>query len=250
MPNRTQVFGGIMLAMSGYLPVRGQTHLGTIYHADNHNGAVLVFAENHGFVPYTIMLRANLKRMHCPDTLPARFVVFPSKQPQVLTTFTYNPADAYEYGYSTDTQFGIYTGHAPDSSYVYALPFQQGIRPEYKFFDERNKRKMHHHYFFNLPENTAVRAVREGIVANLRQDIEHPKGDNSNFIIVFHEDGTYAEYQDFNRNSVPFQIGQRVGKGEVICYASGLKKHWLRLCVQYPGASGAKELPVVFESGK
>lgn len=250
MPNRTQLLGGLMLALSGYLPAQGQTRLGSIYHADNHNGAVLIFAENHGFVPYTVVLRANLKRMHCLDTLPARFVVFPSKQPRVLTTFAYDPADAYEYNYGFDTQFGIYTGHAPDSSYVYALPFVHGAVPTQKASHERNKGKLHHHYFFNLAENTPVRAVREGIVANLRQDLERPKGDDSNFIIVFHEDGTYAEYQDFNQNSAAFQIGQRVGKGDVICYASGLKKRWLRLCVQYPGAAGARELPVVFESGK
>ena len=241
---------GVGLAIGGGAPAYCQSQIGNVYHADNQKGTVFIYAENNGFVPCTLTLTAKLVNAACESPLPGRFVIFPSKMPQVVTSITYKPGQFYTFDYSYSSQFGIYTGHAPDSSYVYELPFQRNTGVATRFFHNRFQRKLHHHYFFNLPENVPVRAAREGIVAAIRQDLPTAKGHSSNYIIVFHEDGTYAEYTNFNKDSAAPRLGQRVVKGEILCYASGLKKHWFRFNVQYPGTTAGKEISVIFTNFK
>lgn len=238
---------GTILAIGQALPAICQTQFGRVYHEDNQIGTVSIYAENHGFVACTISFSAKLKQVTCATALPAKFVVFPAKSPQLLTTLTYEPGRIYSFNYSHTSQFGIYTRRSADSSYVYSLPFELISTAERRVFDGRHQRMMHHHYFFNLPENTPVHAAREGIVASIRQDKNNAEESKPNYLIIFHDNGTYAEYTYFNQNSVAVKVGQRVGKGEVLCYAGGLKKRWFRFCVLHPGAINGEEIPVAFE---
>ena len=58
--------------------------------------------------------------------LPPRVVIFPSKEPRLLTTLVPD-RQLCTFQYKVPSyQLGVYTGHAPDTSYVYSLPFEQG----------------------------------------------------------------------------------------------------------------------------
>jgi hypothetical protein len=103
------------------VPAFGQLQPLRIFHVDNPNGSVSVLAENHGYIPYTVDFRADLVHMQSSVALPAKIVVFPSREPRVLATFVPAPGQPYSYRYHTPYQIGIYSDKAQATSM--ACPF-------------------------------------------------------------------------------------------------------------------------------
>jgi murein DD-endopeptidase MepM/ murein hydrolase activator NlpD len=231
------------------LPVQAQAQLATVYHADNHQGVVFLYAENHAFVPYTIRLTAKLVNMRSTEPLPLRAVVFPSKQPQLLTTFTYTPGELWSFEYDYPAQLGIYTSRPADTTYAYRFPSDAGKAPRIVSFVSKPKSKAntHHDYFFDLPGTSPVLAARNGIVVNYREDVRRNTHTAFNFITVFHEDGSYARYLNIAPSSVGVSIGQYVSKGQRLAASDARKKPVpLLFVVCSPGEAAPIELPVCF----
>lgn len=77
-----------------------------------------------------------------------------------------------------------------------------------------------------MPVGTVVCAAREGTVVALRQDstlgVSNPKFISSgNFVIIRHDDNTFAEYGHLKRKGVLTWLGQRVAAGAVIGFSGG-----------------------------
>ncbi|MDO7847489.1 M23 family metallopeptidase [Hymenobacter sp. M29] len=242
----------VVAALSSHRPAQAQAQLANVYHVDNHQGVVFLYAENHAFVPYTITLKARLVNMQSTDALPMRLVVFPAKQPQLLTTFTYTPGLAYSYHYDYPAQLGIYTSRPPDTTYVYRFPSDsvQVFRPTPSVPKSKRTNITHHDYLFDLPARMPVLAARNGIVVNYREDCRKNTRSAFNFITVFHEDGSYASYLNIAPSSVGVSIGQYVNKGQRIATSDARAKPApLVFVVNYPGEAAALELPVRFARG-
>jgi hypothetical protein len=232
-------------------PALAQPQLGKIYHVANPDQSIAILGENHGFVPYTVTLSAELVNMHSTDALPAKFVIFPSKEPRLLTTLIPERAP-YSFRYKSPYQIGLYTGRAPDTSYVYRLPFQRQVGQALPPCSTDNTAVPgnRYPYFFSLPAGTAVCAARAGIVATIRQDVAKTKGPQANYIIVFHEDGSLAWYQNLQKNTAAVTIGQRVAAGDVLGLVSNEKQPPpLYFDVEYPGQQSPLVVPVVFQVG-
>lgn len=223
-----------------------------LYHRANPDSSIALIAENHAAIPFTLSLSVELVNMHCTPVLPAKVVLFPAQAPRVLTTFQAEQ-QPYSFRYKVPSyQLGIYTGQAPDTSYVYRLPFQ--LTPGEALPPCRTQSPMapgnRYPYFFVLPAGAAVCAARAGIVATIKQDVAKVKGGYANFIIVYHEDGGVAWYQNLQKNAAAVKVGQRVAAGDTLGYLSSEKQHPpLYFDVEYPGEQGPQAVPVTFEVG-
>jgi murein DD-endopeptidase MepM/ murein hydrolase activator NlpD len=236
--------------------VLGQTAFGQrelkIYHLLNRDSSVSIFSENHGFVPFTIPLRLELVNMHSVPPLPPKQVIFPSKEPRLLTTLVPDRRP-YSFRYKVPSyQLGGYTGHAPDTSHVYSLPFQlstSAALPPYSTSSPTAPGNRYP-YFFALPAGAAVCAARTGVVATIRQDVAKTEGAQANFIIVYHEDDGVAWYQNLQKNTALVKVGQRVAVGDTLGYLSSEKQHLpLYFDVEYPGEEAPQAVPVTFRVG-
>jgi murein DD-endopeptidase MepM/ murein hydrolase activator NlpD len=242
-----------LLAFS--LPGYSQPELIVIKDVQYKDGSTVITAENHGFVPYTVFLSVDLHHMVSDIELPAKIVVFPSSKTRVLTQLTPDKNRPSSYHYTTDVQLGICNGKMPDTTYVYGLPFKPGTYSRV-FYSGRGKAPSpnRYTYVFDLPENTPICAAREGIVANIKEDSKKSGGpkfrDDANYIIVMHDDGSYAWYWHLRQNGVAAQLGQLVSKGEVIGY-SGRTGYApapaLGFAVAYPNDPEPLELDVLFD---
>lgn len=230
--------------------MHGQVPVANVYHADNGNGVVHIYAENHGFVPYTISLRAELVNVHCTDVLPVKIVVYPSKLPWLLTTLTYEPSQTYSYRYFYPNQYGIYSSSLPDTSQIYQLPFKQASSAV-NILNPKDKSQIsgkHYFYYFDLPAGTPICAARDGIIAASKQDAKGNKRHDLNYVIVFHDDGTYANYLNLMQEGTMAKLGQRVVAGDIIGHSSVQKHHLhLNFQVRYCGNYVPEELPVKFQ---
>ena len=109
-----------------------------------------------------------------------------------------------------------------DSSFVYALPFEQGsshfiVQGYYSAYSHKNRAAID----FKMKKGTKVLAARDGVVIRLKEDGE--KGglnkkyrQDGNLVVIQHEDGTRAGYWHLQKNGVLVNIGDTVQQGQVI----------------------------------
>lgn len=74
---------------------------------------------------------------------------------------------------------------------------------------------------FEMPEGTTVLAARGGTVTGMRQDSNVGGADDSfkgreNYVIIRHDDGTYAEYAHLRQNGALVKLGQKVNARDPI----------------------------------
>jgi murein DD-endopeptidase MepM/ murein hydrolase activator NlpD len=109
-----------------------------------------------------------------------------------------------------------------DSSFVYALPFEQGsshfiVQGYYSAYSHKNRAAID----FKMKKGTKVLAARDGVVIRLKEDGE--KGglnkkyrQDGNLVVIQHEDGTRAGYWHLQKDGVLVNIGDTVQQGQVI----------------------------------
>ena len=224
--------------------------------ATNYNGtATILAAQNNGFCPYTILLTCDLTNMRSSVELPLRKVVVPSREKVILARLTPEPGQAYKYTFNYHYYLGNTITPPSTAAYIYSLPFERGkeyrvIQGNNGTFSHTNKQAVD----FQMPENSIVCAARDGVVSELKQNSgtgcsDQSCKDQGNYIIVFHEDGSYATYFHFRQNGSLVQLGQRVTKGEPIGYSgntgwtSGPHLHFE---VDIPGEPEKISVPVKF----
>lgn len=109
-----------------------------------------------------------------------------------------------------------------DSSYVYALPFEEGtghrlMQGYFGRFSHRERVALD----FNMKRGTKVCAARNGVVVRLKEDGDRggwgrkfqPYG---NYVVIQHPDGTRAGYWHLQKDGALVNIGDTVRRGQVI----------------------------------
>lgn len=110
-----------------------------------------------------------------------------------------------------------------DKNFKYLLPFKKGenisIWSIMTLMSELTEGDNHYAGFLNFSEsnqNQSIHAMRKGIVIEIDNNHDFdPKSfdiyyEKRNFIIIEHEDGTYAKYAGFKKDAINVKIGQTV----------------------------------------
>lgn len=109
-----------------------------------------------------------------------------------------------------------------DTSYVYALPFEQGKK--YRVIQGYFSRYTHKERAaldFNLKKGTNITAARDGVVTRVKEDgtqggLKRKYRSHGNNIIIQHADGSRAGYWHLQHNGALVNVGDTVKKGQVI----------------------------------
>ncbi|RZJ89571.1 MAG: hypothetical protein EOO60_09865 [Hymenobacter sp.] len=241
----------LLLLSSGLVKGQSQASLRKIYAIERTDGTVCIIAENHGSMPFTATIRAELVNMSSNVKLPLRIIVAQGDKPYILATFTPEIPVNHSYKYNFWIQDGIYTGHLPDTSYVYRLPYYPRADTILPRHTSTAYAPWQHLYAFPLPENTAICAARAGTVGAIMQQAKNSSRIIANLVYVLHDDGSYGCYENIRRNSVVCRAGQRVAVGDTLAYFGGNRPNlnfWF--AVQYPTDSLVTTAPVNFRVGK
>lgn len=110
-----------------------------------------------------------------------------------------------------------------DNSPIYSLPFEVGRKVwlvqayDSKLFSHQEELALD----FKIKEGTIICAARGGIVDAMYS--ESDKGglkpsnySDGNYVIIKHDDGSYAGYWHLQKNSVLVQVGERVTAGTLL----------------------------------
>jgi uncharacterized protein YjbI with pentapeptide repeats len=107
-------------------------------------------------------------------------------------------------------------GQPADSPYV--LPYRPGERHvvSQSYCNSQGTHQNQMAYDFDLPMGTDVLASRSGVVIDLNERTPDGPGGTANYVVIRHDDGTYALYGHLRYRGVDVEAGQRVESGERI----------------------------------
>jgi len=112
-----------------------------------------------------------------------------------------------------------------DSSYVYALPFEDGknirvLQGYFSHFSHRERAALD----FNLRRGSKILAARDGVVIRAKEDgkkggLNKKYRADGNNIVIQHADGTRAGYWHLQHNGAVVKVGDSVRQGQLIGYS-------------------------------
>jgi murein DD-endopeptidase MepM/ murein hydrolase activator NlpD len=147
-----------------------------------------------------------------------------------------------------------------DTLYNYALPFLKGKR--YKVLQGQNTNHTHQGDFsryaidFKMNIGQTVCAMRGGLVVRVKD--HNTKGGRgkkyypyANLIIIYHEDGTFAQYVHLKHKGSLVKAGDTVKKGQPIGFSGNTGQSsgpHLHFAVYKPTATGLVSIPYILDS--
>ncbi|MAD96728.1 MAG: peptidase M23 [Flavobacteriaceae bacterium] len=162
--------------------------------------------------------------------------------------------------YEVRMLYGSYPAKTGDTSYNYGLPFEKNKR--YKIIQGHFGKFSHQSDFskyaidFKMKVGQPVCAMRDAVVVGLKQDSNEGGRnkkyyDKANYILLYHEDGTFSQYVHLKYNGVLVTIGEKVKKGQVIGYSGNTgysTTPHLHFGIFKPTLKGFVSIPYILDS--
>lgn len=203
------------------------------------DGGYEVFADNEEPCPISIELNMTLQNMSSSEGNNKIFVVPAYSSGYKLTTLNIiNRKKSSYYEVNTMASHGdAYQSHH-DHHHVYALPYETG--KNHLIMQGYNGRFSHKGTYaldFDIPKGGKVLASRDGVVITVVDHNTKSCGHRScngfnNYVRVYHDDGTFAEYTHLDTHSATVRKGDRIKSGQhigncgAIGWASGPHLHF------------------------
>jgi murein DD-endopeptidase MepM/ murein hydrolase activator NlpD len=186
----------------------------------------VLYADNNEVCPVSVQLTLSLDNLAANEAedriyiVPASTVNFRlmeliRKKPRGKTSYSYNYTAVY--GDARQTTY--------DHNFVYELPFKKGLssRVEQGYngtFSHQGENSID----FNMRIGSEVHAARAGIViAVVQRFTENCWRDEcrqmANYVLIYHNDGTIADYSHLQYNGARVAIGDSVQKGQLIAFS-------------------------------
>jgi len=191
-------------------------------------GKTVVFADNNEFCPVSVVMRTELENMK--SSLKGIYVLVPAQAKRFVITeiSVINLKKKFNFKYQNSFYLGDIDLKKYDINYPYELPYNQG--QEYTIGQGYNGKISHHNEFaldFIMPIGTEILASRDGIVVDVQdKNTETCKNkacaEFNNFIVIYHEDGTFAEYTHIDTNSALVKKGDVVKTGDKIALSGNI----------------------------
>lgn len=247
----------LVLLVSLPLPSAGQ---GEVKVFGEPNGATIkLYASNSAPCPISLHAELELTNMAVVDSIPRILVIPPGTERFEVGTlnaidrsqrFAYKSRYQYCLGNANQTVYG--------KEHAYSLPFAKGGR--FLVFQGYNGTASHQSQNaldFTMPEGTPVLAVRDGIVVkteerNNQACPEQACQQYNNYVMIYHPDGTFAEYHHLQKDGVLVDLGEKVKTGDRIAFSGNTG--WttgphLHLAIYLPRLDHKTTVPTVFMTG-
>lgn len=234
----------------------------TVQSSERRDRVFLVGTSSGNILEATLTVTARLDNMFSSKDLPLVCTISGANQSIPLVCFRpQNPNGGWNYNYNFNWQKGL-PARVRALSSVCQFPFEKGAR----FYVSQGAGGAYSHQMgtsdenavdFAMPEGTTVCAARDGSVIALRADSKVGGSDDrylycGNYIVVKHDDGTYASYMHLRHNGLLVKLGQQVRAGMPIGF-SGNTGHSTQPHLHFDvywleNGDGRKSLPLRFQT--
>ena len=191
------------------------------------DGSTVVYATNNYLCDESVLIKFNvLKNMKADVELPFRAVIpAGAKEYKLFTLAIKDATKGSQLGYITSYCHGDAFDGKHDNSYVYTIPYQEG--KQYSLDQGYGGKFSHfmkgktHALDFTMEIGTPICAARDGLILFVKENSN--KGGKTfrfqeygNYITIYHEDGTMANYFHIKKGGSKVKEGDRVKAGDVI----------------------------------
>lgn len=216
------------------------------------------YASNSGYCTYQFEV-AFTELTNAKTTVPMPYygVIGASRQNVLLFGLAPESKGKYKYRYKFKFHIGDPDSARHDDSYKYVIPFEKGTgRKVQQGYGGAFSHDgwMKYSIDFPVPVGTKVCAARDGIVALIKSD-SNTAGKTrqfmqyGNYIVIAHNDGTFAEYVHLKQGGNIVSAGDRVAAGDVIGLSGNTgfsTSPHLHFMVVKPERIGLWSIPVKF----
>jgi len=205
-------------------------------------GVVTILAESDSNLDFTVSVDFTLNNMTATRPLPLTVDSAGKKTVELVQLRRTNPTQAWSYSYSNPHFRRGARRDSKTNDAFYLLPFTPGeshrvVQGNFGKFSHYTGSENEYAIDFACDPGTIVRAAREGVVTGVRQDFTLGGTDEKfksmgNYVVIRHDDGTFAEYFHLLHNGVLVQLGQSVSAGQALAksgatgYATGPHLHF------------------------
>lgn len=199
----------------------------------------VVIADNNEPIPVSVEVNIDLTNMRSTEGNNKVFVIPANASKHEITRLKIiDKMRNSNFHINTLSGLGDHTQQSYDYEYPYSLPYDTG--DTYKIVQGYNGHISHLHQHaldFNIPSGGRILSARGGVVVKVEdrnsKSCAQPSCNKfNNFIRVYHDDGTFAEYTHISRGSAKVRKGQRIEQGQHIAssgnvgWATGAHLHF------------------------
>ena len=193
-----------------------------VYHEQAGMG-VNVYADNNEVIPMTVDLKLTIEGMQSDLDNDEGLIVVPAKTKKFLLTKTRLAPNSQEMTFAMDSK--VYVGDItlkPNLDYIYILPFSKEEKVQvYQGYNGSFSHSGEQAIDFGLEIGEKVIASRNGVVykvvdSNSKSCKDKSCSQYNNLIMLYHEDGTFAEYVHLDYNGAKVKVGDFVKAGDLI----------------------------------
>ena len=186
----------------------------------------LIYADNNEFCPVSVKLEFTLTNLTIPEENSSIYVIQPRQEKQLVTQLSIaQKSKGYKFSYKSWVNYGDATKDRYDREYVYDLPFAKA--QSYKIHQGYNGTFSHQSknaLDFDMPIGAEIHAIRNGIVIKIVEQHHQNCGTKeckqyNNLIIIYHSDGTFAEYTHLKQHGADVAVGDAITQGQLIGYS-------------------------------
>ncbi|WP_445720543.1 M23 family metallopeptidase [Flavobacterium sp.] len=199
-----------------------------IYYEQSENG-YYIYADNQEFCPVSIKINFTTTNLNINGGNNKVYVVNSQTKKQLLTSLSVTEhGKPYKFSYQTTFNYGDYYNTTYDENFIYDLPFKKSekfsvLQGYNGTFSHQNENSLD----FSMPIGTELFAIREGIVIkvidnNNRNCATKDCAKYNNTIIIYHSDGTFAEYTHLKQKGAIVKVGDQITKGQIIGYSGNV----------------------------
>ena len=229
--------------------------------AVENKGYISIYIEN--LNPYTITLniKEKIRNFDYNSLLKKEFPLKSHVKKEYMRLYKKRGAIKLSYSFSYTWIIGSIDA-VHDDSHIYRLPFAKSTSHRVtQGYNGKYTHKGHSQYAIDFGMNigTKVYAVRDGVVAKLKEDsnkggIGRKFSKYGNYVTIEHSDSTFATYYHLKKNGVVPRVGDKIQKGDFIAYSGNTgysSGPHLHLAVfKASSATRTKTIPIQFLTEK
>ncbi|WP_103071173.1 M23 family metallopeptidase [Aquimarina sediminis] len=196
-----------------------------LYYEETETG-FKILADNDEFSPVSAKIDFRLENLSSSNGNNKVFVVPAQTKKHTITDLNViDRKKRIKLGYESTYNHGDHTLKKYDKDFKYYLPFSKGA--EYWLSQGYNGSISHQNenaLDFKMPIGTKIYAARGGVVIDIEESYRKSCTTSecakyNNFILVYHNDGTFAEYTHIKKDGAKVKIGDHIKIGQFIGYS-------------------------------
>jgi murein DD-endopeptidase MepM/ murein hydrolase activator NlpD len=200
-----------------------------VYYKQINDKEYAFFADNNNYCPYQLLVTPELADGMYTDTFFPYYNVIKPQEKEIYLFSVYTKVKTVDLKikFKKETSFGDPRNYYYDNDYSYILPFEEGI--EFRVTQGYSGRFSHRGWTkysvdLGMEIGTPICSARDGVVVAVKDDSSiggryYRYRYYANYVIVYHDDGTFAEYMHIKKNGSAVKVGDRIKTGETIAFS-------------------------------